>query len=41
MINDCMKSNKFVGMIQPKKINDEHTLSCFAQNWMSWKNNKF
>ena len=24
MINDCMKSNKFVGMIQPKKINDEH-----------------
>ena len=25
MINDCMKSNKFVGMIQPKKINDEHT----------------
>jgi len=26
MINDCMKSNKFVGMIQPKKINDEHTL---------------
>ena len=25
MINDSMKSNKFVGMIQPKKINDEHT----------------
>ena len=24
MINDCMKSNKFIGMIQPKKINDEH-----------------
>ena len=25
MINDCMKSSKFVGMIQPKKINDKHT----------------
>ena len=25
MINDCMKSNKFLGMIKPKKINDEHT----------------
>jgi Lon protease-like protein len=24
MINDCIKSNKFIGMIQPKKINDEH-----------------
>ena len=26
MINDCMKSNKFIGMIQPKKTNDENTL---------------
>jgi len=25
MINDCMKSNKFIGMIQPKKTNDENT----------------
>ena len=25
MINDSMKSNKFVGMIQPKKINAEHS----------------
>ena len=24
MVNDSMKSNKFIGMIQPKKINDEH-----------------
>ena len=26
MINDCMKSNKFLGMIQPKKINDENAV---------------
>ena len=25
MINDCIKSNKFIGMIQPKKTNDENT----------------
>ena len=25
MINDSMKSNKFIGMIQPKKIIDEST----------------
>ena len=25
MINDCMKSNKFIGMIQPKKTNDKNT----------------
>ena len=23
MINDCVKSNKFIGMIQPKKMNDK------------------
>tara|TARA_B100001057_G_scaffold179937_1_gene180640 strand:+ start:4948 stop:5595 length:648 start_codon:yes stop_codon:yes gene_type:complete len=26
MINDSMKSNKFIGMIQPKSINDEKSL---------------
>ena len=25
MINDCMKSDKFIGMIQPKKIIEENT----------------
>ena len=25
MINDCIKSNKFIGMIQPKKTNDKNT----------------
>ena len=26
MINDCMKTNKFIGMIQPKSINEERSL---------------
>ena len=26
MINDCMKTNKFIGMIQPKSINEEKSL---------------
>ena len=26
MINECMKTNKLIGMIQPKSINDEKTV---------------
>jgi Lon protease-like protein len=37
MINDCVKSNKFIGMIQPKKINDKsippvlHEIGCLGK----------
>ena len=27
MVNDCMKTNKYIGMIQPKSINDEKSLN--------------
>jgi Lon protease-like protein len=40
MINDSMKSNKLIGMIQPKKkLMSLPTL--FTYDWLSWKNNKF
>ena len=37
MINDCVKSNKFIGMIQPKKMNDKgippvlHEIGCLGK----------
>jgi Lon protease-like protein len=37
MINDCVKSNKFIGMIQPKKMNDKgippvlHKIGCLGK----------
>jgi Lon protease-like protein len=38
MINDCMKTNKFIGMIQPKSINNEnlsipslHKIGCLGK----------
>ena len=37
MINDCMKSNKFIGVIQPKKIIDKsippilHEIGCLGK----------
>ena len=37
MINDSMKSNKFIGMIQPKKVNDDltppvlHNIGCLGK----------
>ena len=41
MINDSMKSNKLIGMIQPKKIIDDVCSSYFTYDWLPWKNNKF
>ena len=37
MINDCVKSNKFIGMIQPKKMNNKgippvlHEIGCLGK----------
>ena len=40
MVNDCMKTNKYIGMIQPKSINDEkslnpelHQIGCLGSNF--------
>ena len=40
MINDSMKNNKMIGMIQPKNQNKEVLDSRISSNWLSWKNYK-
>ena len=38
MVNDFMKSNKFIGMIQPKKLNsNQDSVTILGV----WKNSKF
>ena len=48
MVNDSMKSNKFIGMIQPKKLNSNqdielHNIGCLGKivSFKEISNNQF